>query len=546
MGGETGTQINTDISLSSQLQVDRANDCDLLEDFFVNVSLQAPECEDAQRKPMDLVVVLDKSGSMSGEKLKLCLETIKFLTENLTAQDNLAVVSYDTNVKTEFSLKACTPQGKEEIVRTVDRIRAGSMTNLSGGLLQGISELAKGQNEIQSVMLLTDGLANHGITQIDPLVQCTKSALTSHNLQKANIFTFGYGKDHSTDMLRALSDAGQGLYYFLEATDDIPTAFADCLGGLLSVVAQNITLELEMPTPAAAAPNTPSTSTGPTANTTPPPTSTRRSFTQSLSSIFRPQPAEAAAAPVPPPAAAQVTFAPTAGSPVITKVHTKKDVSITQNKHTVQLGDMYSEEKRDVLVQLRVPGIQTPLSAGQQQGQLLMKVHLCYVNVLCGAMKGASTELVLQRCNHNDLKKDPATPNREVEEQRARVLTALAMDRAVAAADAGQYEQSRSILQAQKLQVATTKNNVESYCNETSEMADALMSDLDSCMKNVSSSSSYASGGKCAMNMQQQECWYQRKAEVKMCSAPAKKGYSNRSKAKMRGFSANVNRSTKY
>ena len=121
--------------------------------------------------------------------------------------------------------------------------------------MAGVEELKKGapgdSNEVKSLMLLTDGLANHGITDSAAIVKMLQSALDSPGMEQASVFTFGYGADHNQDMLRAISDAGRGVYYFVDEIDDVPTAFADCLGGLLSVVGQNIKLRIGVPAPAA-------------------------------------------------------------------------------------------------------------------------------------------------------------------------------------------------------------------------------------------------------------------------------------------------------
>merc|ERR1719421_2631544 len=98
-------------------------------------------------------------------------------------------------------------------------------------------------------MLFTDGLANQGIVNSGQLVAAVSAALSSASAKLGgpiNFFTFGFGADHNEDCLRALatgSGAG-GLYYYVSNSDDIPNAFADVLGGLTSVVAQNATLSL--------------------------------------------------------------------------------------------------------------------------------------------------------------------------------------------------------------------------------------------------------------------------------------------------------------
>ena len=56
--------------------------------------------------------------------------------------------------------------------------------------------------------------------------------------RQANVFTFGYGGEYDADLLRAVSEAGRGLFYYIDNADSIPESFCDCLGGLLSVAAQ--------------------------------------------------------------------------------------------------------------------------------------------------------------------------------------------------------------------------------------------------------------------------------------------------------------------
>jgi Mg-chelatase subunit ChlD len=292
--------------------------------------------EKEERKPIDLTVVLDRSGSMGGEKLDLCLATIEFLTEQLGAKDRLGLVTFDTNVRTDWSLIKMDKPGKAYVNDAVKNIRAGSTTNLSGGLMAGVEELKKGapgdSNEVKSLMLLTDGLANHGITDSAAIVKMLQSALDSPGMEQASVFTFGYGADHNQDMLRAISDAGRGVYYFVDEIDDVPTAFADCLGGLLSVVGQNIKLRIGVPAPAANS-------------------------------------AEA--------------------QPTITKIHTKRPVTevVKGQLYEVSVGDMFAEEERDVLVEMSLPSLETPIPAGST-AEVVLQCNARYVDVIEGVMQG--------------------------------------------------------------------------------------------------------------------------------------------------------------
>merc|ERR1719240_1038455 len=99
-------------------------------------------------------------------------------------------------------------------------------------------------------MLFTDGLANEGIRDPTQLQQAVSGALAAASAKLGgpiSMYTFGFGADHNETCLRNLATASgaAGMYYYVSTAEDIPNAFADCLGGLTSVVAQNTTLSLE-------------------------------------------------------------------------------------------------------------------------------------------------------------------------------------------------------------------------------------------------------------------------------------------------------------
>ena len=209
-------------------------------------SLRTCEYTPADRKPVDLVLVIDKSGSMQGEKMRLTKETAMLVAKELGASDRLSIISYDTNVVCSMPLSQMDAAGKTLASEAIDSIRPGSTTNLSGGLMRGLEELSNVSRpaETTSVLLLTDGLANCGIRDTKSIVSCLESILAARTTP-CTVFTFGYGLDHDAAMLRAISDAGGGQYYDMEDGDAVASSFADCLGGLLSVVCENVRLRLE-------------------------------------------------------------------------------------------------------------------------------------------------------------------------------------------------------------------------------------------------------------------------------------------------------------
>jgi len=218
---------------------------------LVTINGQDNTPEKKERQPLDVVIVLDVSGSMSGMKLKKCIETCKFIANELGEKDRLSLVTYDTHVKTRFPLTKMDENGRTQANKDFVKVRAGSATNLSGGLVQGIEEVKRGQSckertsQISAILLLTDGYANHGITDITGLQKLTQTSLEQFPKdRKPKLYTFGYGSNHSENLLEALADAGDGAYFSVANVDDVAGSFADVLGGLLSIVAQSITLEV--------------------------------------------------------------------------------------------------------------------------------------------------------------------------------------------------------------------------------------------------------------------------------------------------------------
>jgi len=223
--------------------------CNSVHETSAVFSLGAKEIdfEQRKRKPLDLAIVLDKSGSMSGEKLSMCKETVKFLLGQLQDDDKCALIAFDTNIEAH-PFQKMTEEGKRTLDSTVDCVNAGSATNLSGGLFKAAEmmmelKIQNDANEVQSILLLTDGMANVGISDTDLLIHELQTQIS--DMPALSIFTFGYGADHNDDMLRAISDQGSGMYYYVEDEESISVAFGSCLGGLLSVVAQNISMSFE-------------------------------------------------------------------------------------------------------------------------------------------------------------------------------------------------------------------------------------------------------------------------------------------------------------
>jgi len=203
----------------------------------------------ATRAPVDIIAVIDVSGSMA-HKLPLVQETLLILLDQLKPEDRLAIVTFETHVQVLMALTELTKSGKDLALRTTNHLAIGGSTFLSGGLIQGLDLLSERatsarKNNVASILFLTDGQATDGITSQAQLVAIVRDYVTKIP-DVFSVNTFGYGADHNPALLRKISDASNGMFYFIEKNDDILMAYADCLSGLLSMVAQKIFVEIEV------------------------------------------------------------------------------------------------------------------------------------------------------------------------------------------------------------------------------------------------------------------------------------------------------------
>mmetsp|Transcript_42093 Transcript_42093/g.49180 ORF Transcript_42093/g.49180 Transcript_42093/m.49180 type:complete len:498 (+) Transcript_42093:49-1542(+) len=210
------------------------------------------------RAPVDIVVALDVSGSMRGNKLKLCKLTLKMLLRTLNSKDKFGLVSYASDARVDIPVQSMSPKNKENSLKAIEGLTDRGCTNISAaiGLASQEIKTIMNPNEVQTIFLLTDGLANEGICDDDGLVELTRNCLTAKNkltvpdakyeASPITMHTFGYGSDHNANLLQQISEATHGgSYYFVESDSAVGSAFGDALGGVLSVVAQNVVITIK-------------------------------------------------------------------------------------------------------------------------------------------------------------------------------------------------------------------------------------------------------------------------------------------------------------
>jgi Ca-activated chloride channel homolog len=213
----------------------------VLVDEVVHVMLEltAPPAVPVERAPLDVVVVLDRSGSMSGPPLASVTAATAQLLRLAGPDDRIGVVAFDDEVQLVLPLAHHEP---EIAARAVLAIDSRGSTNLSGGWLKGLEMLtgAPRPEALRRIILLTDGHANAGITGADQLVPLIKSGYR----QGVTTSCIGFDDGYDEQLLAALADGGMGNEYWCAGPDQAAQVFADEFGGLASVVAQNVSVEI--------------------------------------------------------------------------------------------------------------------------------------------------------------------------------------------------------------------------------------------------------------------------------------------------------------
>ncbi|MEM9017824.1 MAG: VWA domain-containing protein, partial [Verrucomicrobiota bacterium] len=210
----------------------------------VRIEVEGAEVERLVRAPLNLAIVLDRSGSMSGAKLEQAKQAALMLVDQLDEDDILSLVLYESEV--EVAVHA-GPLGKRrsEIKRAIRRIETGGSTALYDGVAMGGCELEEflSDDRINRIMLLSDGIANVGPSSNREIANLG----TRLSRKGLSVTTIGLGNDYNETLMTALAEASDANYYYVADVEALPEVFRNELGELKSVIARNLEIEIRCP-----------------------------------------------------------------------------------------------------------------------------------------------------------------------------------------------------------------------------------------------------------------------------------------------------------
>jgi len=212
---------------------------------------------------------------MAGTKLALLKRAMGFVIQNLGSSDRLSVIAFSSSARRLFPLRRMTESGRQQSLQAVNSLTSNGGTNIAEGLRKGskVIEERQAKNPVCSIILLSDGQDTYTVSPTSgahkafagsptgaqkayagsPTAGSQKAAAaeycallpSTNDRQQVPVHVFGFGADHDAVSLHSISQTSGGTFSFIETEATIQDAFAQCIGGLLSVVAQDLRVKVE-------------------------------------------------------------------------------------------------------------------------------------------------------------------------------------------------------------------------------------------------------------------------------------------------------------
>ena len=217
---------------------------DKKQNIWFRVGVEGFQLEADKKRPgVNLAIVLDKSGSMQGEKIQRAREAAIDAIGMLQATDIISIITYDSTVNVLVPATKLTD--KEDVIAKINSIGADGNTALFAGVSKGAAEVRKflDKERVNRVILLSDGMANVGPSSPGELGNLGKS-LVKENI---SVSTLGLGLGYNEDLMVQLASASGGNHLFIEDASELADIFRNEFNDALSVVAQEVEINVTLP-----------------------------------------------------------------------------------------------------------------------------------------------------------------------------------------------------------------------------------------------------------------------------------------------------------
>ena len=210
----------------------------------LSIDLTADKANKNERLPMNVALVIDRSGSMLGDKMEQTRAAAAAFVRQLGDNDTFSIISYSDDVRVDVPSRRANAAARQVAFAVIEAMSAAGSTNLSGGLVRGQEEVERAfaQGQVNRVILMSDGLANRGITDTKAIAQLART----HAQRGISVTTMGVGTDYAEDLMTAIADQGSGNYYFIQDAKQIAGVLSTELDRMFSTVAQATSVSIHL------------------------------------------------------------------------------------------------------------------------------------------------------------------------------------------------------------------------------------------------------------------------------------------------------------
>ncbi len=215
-------------------------------EIVLEVEVQARRPDTARHTPVNVSVVLDRSGSMGGPKIEKARQAACAALDQLEADDIFSLVIFDNEIELLLAPeRAGSREHRDELKARIDRIRPRGGTALYAGVQMGAKQVRRflDKERVNRVVLISDGLANVGPSRTQDLATLGRD-LHDDGL---SVTTIGLGEDFNEDLMTALAESGHANYYYVQDAEKLPDILTEELGSAASRVAGDIRIRIDVP-----------------------------------------------------------------------------------------------------------------------------------------------------------------------------------------------------------------------------------------------------------------------------------------------------------
>lgn len=197
-----------------------------------------------RRAPINVCLCIDRSGSMEGEPLEYVKRACEYVVDMLEPNDILSIVTFEEQV--DVLMPARRVVNKALVKEHIRRLDVGNTTNLYDGLMAACMQIAQVQAQtpgyVSRVLLLTDGEPTAGLKDFGSIVQ----QVAQQKAQGISITALGFGNEYNEELMAGIARRSGGNYYYIQRPDLLPEVFRRELETLMTVVAKNVRLRLQL------------------------------------------------------------------------------------------------------------------------------------------------------------------------------------------------------------------------------------------------------------------------------------------------------------